>query len=146
MKKHGLQEINGKNIGKRNLASKAISTFKSSRLNYHHANTQAKRRVFGVLEALDSNRPLKLDHYWKKIEQRSGAMPKGQRWFLMSKVFELTPSQIAEIEGLTNADSVSISINRVSDQLRAGELQLFPVLELEAKVRLDAVRERRRKH
>ena len=64
----------------------------------------------------------------------------------MSKVFELTPSQIAEIEGLTNADSVSISINRVSDQLRAGELQLFPVLELEAKVRLDAVRERRRKH
>jgi len=67
----------------------------------------------------------------------------------MSKVFELTPSQIAEIEGLKNADSVSILINRVSDQLRAGEIELFPVSEieaLEAKARLDAVRERRRKH
>ncbi len=67
----------------------------------------------------------------------------------MYKVFELTPSQIAEIEGLKNADSVSILINRVSDQLRAGEIELFPASEieaLEAKSRLDAVRERRRKH
>jgi len=67
----------------------------------------------------------------------------------MSKVFELTPTQIAEIEGCKTADSVSISINRVSDQLRAGELQLFDFTEqeaLEAKSRLDAVRERRRKH
>jgi hypothetical protein len=64
----------------------------------------------------------------------------------MSKVFELTPSQIAEIEGLKNADSVSALIIRVSDQLKAKEIELFPVLELEAKVRLDAVRERRRKH
>ena len=110
---------------------------------------QAKKRVFDVLEALDSNRPLKLDHYWKKIEERSGKLPKGQRWFLMSKVFQLTPSQIAEIEGLKNSASVSALIIRVSDQLKAGEIELFPVSEieaLEAKNRLDAVRERRRKH
>jgi len=67
----------------------------------------------------------------------------------MSKVFMLPPSQIAEIEGLKNADSVSALIIRVSDQLRAGEIELFPVSEkeaLEAKARLDEVRERRRKH
>jgi hypothetical protein len=110
---------------------------------------QAKRRVFDVLEALDSNRPLKLDHYWKKIEARSGSLPKGQRWFLMNKIFELTPQQISEIEGLKNSASVSALIIRVSDQLKAGEIELFPVSEieaLEAKSRLDAVRERRRKH
>jgi len=76
-------------------------------------------------------------------------LPKGQRWFLMNKIFELTPTQIAEIEGLKNADSVSVLINRVSDQLRAGEIELFPVSEIEsldAKKRLDAVRERRRKN
>jgi len=110
---------------------------------------QAKRRVFDILEHLDASRPLKLDHYWKQIEARSGNLPKGQRWFLMNKIFELTPTQIAEIEGLKNADSVSALIIRVSDQLRAGEIELFPVSEkeaLEAKARLDAVRERRRKN
>jgi DNA-directed RNA polymerase specialized sigma24 family protein len=114
----------------------------------HEYYAQAKRRVFDVLETLDSNRPLKLDHYWKKIEERSGSLPKGQRWFLMSKVFKLTPSQIAEIEG-ASADSVSVLISRVSDQLRAGKIELFPVSQLEsleAKARLDRVRERRREH
>ena len=50
----------------------------------------------------------------------------------MSKVFMLTPAQIAEIEGLKNADSISVLINRVSDQLRAGEIELFPITKLEA--------------
>ncbi len=68
---------------------------------------------------------------------------------MMSKVFELIPTQIAEIEGLKKADLVSISINRVSDQLRAGEISLFDFTEQEvkeAKARLNAIRERRRKH
>ncbi len=110
---------------------------------------QAKRRLFDVLEALDSKKRLKLDHVWKQIEARSGLLPKGQRYFLMSKVFELTPTQIAEIEGLKNAASVSILIHRVSDQLRAGEIELFPFTKeesIQAKQRLDRVRERRRKH
>ncbi len=110
---------------------------------------QSKRRVFDILESLDSKKRLKLDHYWKQIEKRSGKLPKGQRWFLMNKIFELTPTQIAEIEGLQNADSVSALIIRVADQLRVGEIELFPISEkeaLEAKARLDAVRERRRKH
>jgi len=110
---------------------------------------QAKRRLFDILEHLDAARPLKLERFWKKIEERSGAMPKGQRWFLMNKIFQLTPTQIAEIEGLKNSASVSALIIRVSDQLRAGEIELFPVSQLEAleaKARLDEVRERRRKH
>lgn len=110
---------------------------------------QAKRRVFDILEHLDAARPLKLERFWKQIEARSGSLPKGQRWFLMNKIFQLTPTQISEIEGLKNADSVSALIIRVSDQLRAGEIELFPVSELEAeaaKSRLDAVRERRRNH
>lgn len=107
---------------------------------------QAKRRVFDVLEHLVSSRRLKLDSVWKQIEARSGALPKGQRYFLMSKVFMLTPQQIAELEGLKNADSVSALIIRVSDQLRAGEIELFPVTELETKARLNRVRERRREH
>lgn len=110
---------------------------------------QAKKRLFDILEFLDSSRPLKLQGVWEQIEARSGSLPKGQRYFLMSKVFMLTPSQIAELEGLKNADSVSALIIRVSDQLRAGEIELFPTSsseKIEAKARLDAVRERRRKH
>jgi len=114
----------------------------------HEYYAQAKRRVFDILEHLDAARPLKLERFWKRIEQRSGSMPKGQRWFLMNKIFMLTPSQIAEIEN-ASADSVSALIIRVSDQLRAKEIELFPVTQLEvleAKARLDAVRARRREH
>jgi len=123
--------------------------YEMSEPKVHEYYQQAKRRIFDILEHLDSARPLKLERFWKQIEQRSGLLPLGQRYFLMSKVFMLTPSQIAEIEGLKNADSVSVLINRVSDQLRAKEIELFPATELEAttaKERLDRNRERRRVH
>jgi len=87
-------------------------------LKVHEYYAQARKRVFDILEHLDAARPLKLEKFWKQIEARSGSLPKGQRWFLMSKVFMLTPTQIAEIEGLKNADSVSALIIRVSDQSR----------------------------
>jgi len=95
---------------------------------------------------MDSSRALKLDHVWKQIEARSGSLPKGQRFFLMNKIFLLTPQQISELEG-TSADSIGVLIRRTSDQLRAGEIDLFPVTKLEAleaKQRLDRNRERRR--
>ena len=56
---------------------------------------------------------------------------------------------IFAIEGLKNADSVSVLINLVSDQLQAGEIELFPVTKLEAleaKKWLDRNRERSREH
>jgi len=123
--------------------------YEMSKDKVHEYYGQARRRVFNILEHLDAARPLKLERFWKQIEARSGSLPKGQRWFLMSKVFELTPNQIAEIEGLKNADSVSALIIRVSDQLKAKEIELFPVTQLEAleaKKRLDRNRERRREH
>ena len=55
---------------------------------------------------------------------------------------------IGEIEN-ADPDSVSVLINRVSDQLQSGEIELFPVTQLEAyeaKARLDRVRKRRQEH
>lgn len=107
---------------------------------------QARKRLFALLEALDSQKRIKLDHYWALIKERSGSLPKGQRYFLMNKIFLLTPQQISEIEN-TSADSVGTLIRRTSDQLRAGEIRLFDFTEeeaIEAKQRLDRTRERRR--
>ena len=112
----------------------------------HEYYNQAKKRVFDILEHLDSNRPLKLGHYWKQIEARSGHLSRGRRYFLMNKALGLLPSQIAKLEN-ANPDSVSILINRVADQLRAGEISLFEFTQseaYEAKQRLDKVRARRR--
>jgi len=105
---------------------------------------QAKRRIFDILEHLDSKRRLKLN--WDKIEASTGHMTKGRRWYLMSKVFELTPSQIAEITG-ESADSISTLIRRTADQLKAREIELVDVSQTEAeaaKARLIHVREKRR--
>jgi hypothetical protein len=64
----------------------------------------------------------------------------------MSKVFMLTPSQIAAITG-ESADSISTLIIRVSDQLKAGEISLIETGPNEvnaAKARLNAIRAKRR--
>jgi DNA-directed RNA polymerase specialized sigma24 family protein len=111
---------------------------------YYH---QAKRRIFDILEHLDSKKRLKLNQYWEKIEARTGHMTKGRRWYLMSKVFMLTPSQIAEITG-ESADSISALIRRTADQLKAGEIELVNVSQAEAeaaKARLDSQRKKGRK-
>jgi len=39
--------------------------------------------------------------FWKKwVEERSGSLPKGQKWYLLNKIFGLRPSGIAELEGI----------------------------------------------
>ena len=84
----------------------------------------------------------------QQIRERSGSMTAGQRYFVMSRIFLLSHKQISEIEG-TSPDNASALVRRTADQLRAGEIELFPVSETEAKEaksRLDAVRGRRRKH
>ena len=114
----------------------------------HEYYAQAKRRVFTILEHLDSNRPLKIERFMEQIRERSGSMTAGQRYFVMSRVFELTHSQIAEIEG-TSPGNVSELVRRTADQIRSGEISLFDFTEqeaIEAKARLDRVRERRREH
>jgi len=91
----------------------------------------------------------KNNKYLKQVQKRSGSLPKGQKWYLLNKLFNLLPSEIAEMEGLDKrSSSVRQLIIRVSDQLAAGEIKLIEVTPEEsaaAKARLDEVRKKRRK-
>jgi hypothetical protein len=104
------------------------------------------KRVLAVLEHMDKGNAVQGFDFWKeKVEERSGSLPKGQKWFLLNKLFGLRPSQIAEMEGIKGSSSVRQLIIRVSDQLRCGEIRLFdasPEEAEEAKARLDAHREK----
>lgn len=109
----------------------------------------ATKRLLEVLKIMDSK--IEKDRnskYLKLVQERSGSLPKGQRWFLLNKLFGLLPSEIAEMEGLDKRKSaVRQLIIRVSDQLKAGEIKLIEVSEEEsaaAKARLDEVRKKRR--
>ncbi len=100
-------------------------------------------RIVEALESLDKRIDVsKKDQYLKRVEERSGSLPKGQRWFLLNKLFGLRPSEIAEMEGLDKrSSSVRQLIIRVSDQLKAGEISLIeptPEEPQAAKARLDA--------
>jgi hypothetical protein len=88
--------------------------------------------------------------YWKqKVAERSGDLPKGQKWYLLNKLFGLRLSEIAELEGLDkNNSSVRQLIISVSDQLKAGEISLIETTPEEAeaaKTRLNSHRKKRRK-
>jgi len=113
---------------------------------YHNA----VNRVLAVIHAMDTGEvPTKQVNFWKKkVEERSGSLPKGQKWYLLNKLFGLRPSEIAEMEGLDkNNSSVRQLIIRVSDQLKAGEISLIettPQESANAKARLEAVRAKRR--
>ena len=64
-----------------------------------------------------------------------------------TKLFNLLPSEIAEMEGMKGSSSVRQLIIRVSDQLHAGEIKLIEVTPEEseiAKSRLDNHRKKRR--
>jgi len=106
--------------------------------------------VIGVLEAMDRKElsDKRIDLYKNQTKQRSGDLPKGQRYFLLNKLFGLRPSEIAEMEGLDRKNSsVRQLIIRVSDQLAAGELSLIEIGPEEAeaaKARLDTQRKKRR--
>jgi len=69
------------------------------------------------------------------------------RWFLLNKLFQMRPAEIARMEGVKNPSAVRGLIIRVSDQLRAGEISLFEFDQEEAeaaKARLEAKRKQRR--
>jgi len=122
--------------------------YEMSQQKVHEYYAQSKRRIFNILEHLDSARPLKLERFMEQIRERSGNMTAGQRYFIMSRVFLLSHKQISEIEG-TSPGTVSELVRRTADQIRAKEISLFDFTEQEAKEakgRLDAVRERRREH
>ena len=75
--------------------------------------------------------------------------PKGEKWYLLNKLFGLRPSEISELEGVDKKNSsVRQLIIRTSDQLQAGELSLIDVTQEEreaAKARLYTHRRKRRK-
>lgn len=107
----------------------------------------AVKRLRAVLEEMDKGR--RREQATKKIAERSGTLPKGQKWFLLNKLFDLMPSEIAKMEGIKGSSSVRQLIIRVSDQLRAGEIRLIdctPEEATEAKERLEAYRAKRRDH
>lgn len=125
------------------LSIKYEMSVENVRANYHNA----KKRLFEVMEALDSGKPRKLQHIKATVKERSGALTRGQRWYLLNKLFDLTPSEIASFEGLKNSTPVYKQIKVVSDQIEAGELDLFEVDSAkteEAKRRLEAKRARDR--
>lgn len=81
------------------------------------------------------------------VEERSESFPLGVKWFLLNKLFQMRPAEIARMEGVKNPSGVRGMIIRVSDQLRCGEISLFEIDQGEAKAakaRLDAQRKKRR--
>jgi hypothetical protein len=132
-------------------------TYKDLAVKYDMSATTARKTYFNavnrlieVLEAMDKGEvsTKQVDFWRQKVEERSGSLPKGQKWYLLNKLFGLRPSEIAEMEGLDKrSSSVRQLIIRVSDQLKAGELSLLevsPEESAEAKARLDTVRKKRR--
>ena len=124
------------------LAAKYDTSPDTARKIYHNG----VKRVLELLKMMD-DRPPDLSPYKKRIEERSGKILKGQKWFLLNKLFGVLPHEIAEMEGLKGSSSIRQLINRVSDQLRAGEIRLIDATPEEAaaaKERLDAKRKKRR--
>lgn len=98
--------------------------------------------------ALDGKDSIHNFEPWKRmVEERSGSFPLGIKWFLLNKLFQMRPAEIARMEGVKNPSGVRGMIIRVSDQLRCGEISLFERDQTEtemAKARLEAKRAQRR--
>jgi len=135
------------NFSYADLAKKYDMTAKNAKGTFHNSIN----RVLAVIEAMDDTdaKITKQVAFWKdRVKARSGSLPKGQKWYLLNKLFGLRPSEIEELEGLDkNKSSVRQLIIRTSDQLQAGELSLIEVTPAEkeaAKARLDIQRKKRR--
>ena len=108
-------------------------------------------RILAVIEAMDNGETLtKQVEFWKdRVKARTGDLPKGQKWYLLNKLFGLRPLEISELKGIDKkSSSVRQLIIRTSDQLQAGELSLIEVKPAEkkaAKAHLDAIRKKCRK-
>jgi len=124
------------------LATKYDTSPTTARKIYHNG----VKRVLELLQMMDA-KPRAMEQYQKQIEERSGKLGKGQKWFLLNKLFGVMPHEIAEMEGMKSSSSVRQLIIRVSDQLRSGEIRLIdttPEESAAAKQRLDVQREKRR--
>jgi hypothetical protein len=61
----------------------------------------ATKRLLEVLKIMDSKiEKDKNNKYLKQVQERSGSLPRGQRWYLLNKLFGLLPSEIAELVAL----------------------------------------------
>jgi hypothetical protein len=129
----------------KDLSTKYDITADNARKTYHNA----VNRLREVITAMDTGEvPTKQVNYWRrKVEARSGSLPKGQKWYLLNKLLGLRPSEIAEMEGMKGSSSVRQLIIRVSDQLAAGEIKLTDYTKKEsqaAKARLENQRAKRK--
>jgi hypothetical protein len=126
------------------LAVKYDTTIEGARKIYQ----AAVKRLLNVVEARDGKEGPRNFEPWKKmVEERSGSFPAGMRWFLLNKLFQMRPAEIARMEGVKNPSAVRGLIIRVSDQLTCGEISLFekdPEEAEAAKAKLDAQRKKRR--
>ena len=68
----------------------------------------------------------------KISEKASGKMPKTHRWFLLNKVFDLLPREIAEMED-ANIKTVCARIKDVSDKVITGRLTFMNPTEEQIK-------------
>ena len=90
------------------LAVKYDISIDAARKIYH----AALNRILAVLDAMDTGKITKqVDFYKKKVQERTGKLPKGQKWYLLNKLFGLMPSEIAEMEGLKKGKQFCPSIN-----------------------------------
>jgi hypothetical protein len=123
------------------LAVKYDMTVDNAQSTYRNAMD----RVLEILNLMESDKPLDLSHYRKRMEERSGRIPKDQKYFLLNKLFGVMPSEIAEMEGLKGSSSVKQLIIRVSDQLRAGEIRLIDFTPEKAAAQVKERRAEKRK-
>ena len=75
------------------------------------------------------------------MEERFGALSEGVRMFLLNKLFQHRPAEIARLEGRKDYSSIRGLIIRASNQLRAGEISLFehdPEKEKKANAKVEA--------
>ena len=100
------------------LSEKYSMTKETAVKTYHNA----VRRLGEVITAMDTGEvPTKQVDYWKKrVEERSGSLPKGQKWYLLNKLFGLRPSEIAELEGLDKKSSSRASTDYQGERSVSG--------------------------
>lgn len=126
------------------LAVKYDVTVEVAQSHYYNA----VKRLQAVVEALDGKDGPRNFEPWKKmVEERSGSFPTGVKWYLLNKLLNMRPAEIARMEGVKNPSAVRGLIIRVSDQLCCGEISLFekdPEEAEAAKARLEAKRAKRR--
>jgi hypothetical protein len=128
------------------LAKKYDMTEKNAKGTFHNSIN----RILAVIEAMDNGEAVtkQVAFYKNRVKARTGNLPKGQKWYLLNKLFGLRPSEISELEDIDKKrSSVRQLIIRTSDQLQAGELSLIEVTQEEreaAKARLDTHRKKRR--